>query len=195
MARTVDLKEKIQNLRLFVRSEHRVPTYREMLGLFGYRSTNAVAGVVSKLLEAGYLLRDTAGRLAATDKLTGSVRMLGFVQAGFPSPAEEQQADALSLDEYLIRRPESTFMLTVNGDSMIDAGIQPGDIVLVEKGNAPRNGQIVVAQVDGDWTLKYYVKDRAGVRLDPANRNYRFIRPRQSLLIGGIVRGVIRRYE
>lgn len=195
MARTVDLREKVQNLRLFIREEHRVPTYREMLELFGYRSTNAVAGLVGKLVEAGYLLRDSAGRLAATDKLTGSVRMLGFVQAGFPSPAEEQQADTLSLDEYLIRRPESTFMLTVNGDSMIDAGIQPGDIVLVEKGSAPRSGQIVVAQVDGDWTLKYYVKDRAGVRLDPANRNYRFIRPRHSLVIGGIVRGVIRRYE
>ncbi|MCZ7590948.1 MAG: transcriptional repressor LexA [Kiritimatiellae bacterium] len=195
MPRTVDLKEKIKELRSFVRSERRVPTYREMLTLFGYRSTNSVAGLIRKLVEAGFLLRDAGGRLVATDKLTGSVRMLGFVQAGFPSPAEEQEADTLSLDEYMIRRPESTFMLTVNGDSMIDAGIQPGDIVLVEKGEAPRSGQIVVAQVDGDWTLKYYVKDRAGVRLDPANRNYRFIRPRQSLVIGGIVRGVIRRYE
>lgn len=195
MPRTVDLKEKIKELRSFVRSERRVPTYREMLGLFGYRSTNSVAGLVRKLVDADYLVRDGAGRLIATDKLTGSVRMLGFVQAGFPSPAEQQEADALSLDEYMIRRPESTFMLTVNGDSMIDAGIQPGDIVLVEKGESPRNGQIVVAQVDGEWTLKYYVRDRVGVRLDPANRKYRFIRPRQSLLIGGIVRGVIRRYE
>lgn len=195
MPRTLNLNEKLQELRLFLRREKRMPTYREMMELFGYKSTNAVSGLIGKLVEGGYVLRDAAGRLSPTDKLNGTVRMLGFVQAGFPSPAEEAEADVLSLDEYLIRRPESTFLLTVNGDSMVDAGIQPGDIVLVEKGGTPRNGQIIVAQVDGEWTLKYYVKDRVGVRLDPANRNYRFIRPRQSLVIGGIVRGVIRRYE
>ncbi len=86
-------------------------------------------------------------------------------------------------------------MLTVSGDSMIEAGIQPGDIVLVEKGASPRNGSVVVAHVDGEWTLKYYSKDKNGVRLDPANRKYQSIRPKQSLQIGGIVKAVIRKYE
>lgn len=195
MPRTVHLPEKIGALRGFWRREKRLPTYREMLELFGYRSTNAVAGLVRKLVQTGYLLQDGEGHLAPTRKLTGGVKLLGTVQAGFPSPAEEELVDVLSLDEYLIRRPEATYLLTVTGDSMIDAGIHPGDIVLVEKGVTPRNGQIVVAQVDGEWTLKYYVKDRAGVRLDPANKKYTFIRPRHSLIIGGVVRGVIRRYD
>lgn len=195
MPRTLDLGEKIARLRLFLRQERRLPTYREMLKLFDYGSTNAVFGLIRKLVDLGYLQRDGEGRLAPTGRLSGSIRLLGLVQAGFPSPAEEELVDVLSLDEYLVRRPEATFMLTVSGDSMIDAGIQPGDIVLVEKGGTPKSGQIVVAQVDGEWTLKYYVKDRVGVRLDPANRKYRFIRPKQSLVIGGIVRGVIRKYE
>ncbi|MCO5068295.1 MAG: transcriptional repressor LexA [Kiritimatiellae bacterium] len=195
MPRTLDIQEKIQELRLFYRREKRLPSYREMLDVFGYRSTNAVSGLVKKLVEHGFLAKDAEGHLSPTAQLSGTVRMLGFVQAGFPSPAEEAAADVLSLDEYMIRRPEATFLLTVNGDSMVDAGIHPGDIVLVEKGSQPRNGQIVVAQVDGEWTLKYYVKDSVGVRLDPANRKYQFIRPRQSLVIGGVVRGVIRRYE
>lgn len=195
MPRTVNLNEKITALRQFLFREKRLPTYREMLDLFGYRSTNAVAGLVRKLVANGFILQDSEGHMAPTYKLRGVVKLLGSVQAGFPSPAEEELVDVLSLDEYLIRRPESTYLLTVNGDSMIDAGIQPGDIVLVEKGVSPRSGQIVVAQVDGEWTLKYYVKDRAGVRLDPANKKFTFIRPRHSLVIGGVVRGVIRRYE
>lgn len=195
MPRTLNLNAKIQQLRLFLHRERRLPTYREMLDLFGYRSTNAVAGLVRKLVASGFILQDNEGHMAPTRKLLGVVKLLGSVQAGFPSPAEEELVDVLSLDEYLIRRPESTYLLTVNGDSMIDAGIHPGDIVLVEKGVTPRNGQIVVAQVDGEWTMKYYMKDRAGVRLDPANKKYTFIRPRNSLVIGGIVRGVIRRYD
>ncbi len=195
MPRTVNVNEKIAALRQFLFREKRLPTYREMLDLFGYRSTNAVAGLVRKLVSNGFILQDSEGHMAPTHKLRGVVKLLGSVQAGFPSPAEEELVDVLSLDEYLIRRPESTYLLTVSGDSMIDAGIQPGDIVLVEKGISPRSGQIVVAQVDGEWTLKYYVKDRAGVRLDPANKKFTFIRPRHSLVIGGVVRGVIRRYE
>ena len=79
-------------------------------------------------------------------------------------------------------------MLTVRGDSMIDAGILPGDVVLVEKGPRPKQNDVVVACVDGEWTLKYYVRDAAGVRLEPANRKYKFIRPQRSLEIGGVVR-------
>ncbi|HAL91862.1 MAG TPA: LexA family transcriptional repressor, partial [Verrucomicrobia bacterium] len=107
---------------------------------------------------------------------------------------EEQEADAMTLDDYLVKNPDHTYMLTVRGDSMIDAGILPGDIVLVEKGPRPGQNDIVVARVDDEWTLKYYVRDAAGVRLEPANRKYKFIRPKRSLEIGGIVRAVIRKY-
>ncbi len=194
MARTMPFPERVRLLREFVRRERRLPSYAEMAGLFRVRSKNTVFAVVARLVEGGYLRRGPGGKLAPTGRLNGSVRLLGAVAAGFPSPAEEELRDTLSLDEFLIRRPEATFMLTVTGDSMIEAGIQPGDIVLVERGAAPKSGDVVVAQVDDEWTLKYYRRDKEGVRLDPANRKYPTIRPRRSLELGGVVRAVIRKY-
>ena len=79
-------------------------------------------------------------------------------------------------------------------NAVIDAGIHPGDIVLVERGATPRNNDIVVAQVDDEWTLKYYVSDRKGVRLEAANRRFQTIVPKRSMTIGGVVRTVIRKY-
>lgn len=196
MKKAISLKDRLAALRKFYRAERRVPTYAEMMELFGYRSKNAVYRLVGRLEEMGYLNRGENGRISFTRKLAGTIKILGLVQAGFPSPAEEELVDVLSLDEYLVRRPEATFMLTVSGDSMIEAGIHPGDLVLVERGRNPKNNDIVVAQVDGEWTMKYYLKDRRGqARLEPANQKYCTIIPKQSLTIGGIVRAVVRRYE
>jgi repressor LexA len=122
------------------------------------------------------------------------LRCRGVVRAGFPSAAEEELADVLSLDEWLVRRPEASFLLRVEGDSMVEAGILPGDVVLVERGFAPRDGDIVVAQVDGDWTLKYLRRDGGGPILEPANVHYGTVRPRRSLSVEGVVRAVVRRY-
>lgn len=194
MPRDIHLVDKIRLLRQFWRLERRAPTYAEMLDLFGYKSKNAVFGLLQKLEEAGYIAKDDNGRVALLPKLTGTVRILGSIAAGFPTQEEEQATDAITLDEYLVKNPDNTYMLTVRGDSMIDAGIMPGDIVLVEKGPPPNQNDIVVARVDEEWTLKYYVRDNAGVRLEPANPKYKFIRPLRSLEIGGIVRAVIRKY-
>jgi repressor LexA len=195
MPRKLDIGEKVAQLRKFYQVEGRIPGYAEMLEIFEYKSKNAVHGLLRKLADLGYLHKGRGGKLSFTRRLTGTIKILGTVAAGFPSPAEEELVDVLSLDEYLVRRPEATFMLTVSGDSMIDAGIQPGDVVLVERGVNPRSGQIVVAQVDGEWTLKYYVKERGEIRLEPANRKYQAIVPKQSLTIGGVVRAAVRKYE
>ncbi|NCA81688.1 MAG: repressor LexA [Opitutae bacterium] len=194
MPRDIHLVDKIRLLRQFWRLERRAPTYAEMLDLFGYKSKNAVFGLLRKLEDAGYVAKDSNGRIALLSKLTGTVRILGSIAAGFPAQEEEQEAEAITLDEYLVKNPDNTYMLTVRGDSMINAGIMPGDIVLVEKGPRPSQNDIVVARVDEEWTLKYYVRDNAGVRLEPANPKYKFIRPLRSLEIGGIVRAVIRKY-
>lgn len=193
MPRKLILEDKILKLRAFWRAEHRPPSYSEMLDLFGYKSKNSVFGLVRHLEEHGYLVKES-GKLSFLPKITGGVRNLGAIAAGFPTQEEEQKSEAISLDEYLVRDPDHTYMLTVRGDSMIDAGIQPGDLVLVEKGPAPQQRDIVVACVDDEWTLKYYMKDQAGVRLEPANPKYHFIRPQRSLEIGGVVRAVIRKY-
>ena len=193
MPREININEKIEQLRQFLARENRMPGYNEMLKIFNYRSKNGVFGTLARLQEEGYITKKN-GKIAATSKLHGGIRLLGAVQAGFPTPAEEELLDTLTLDEFLIEKPESTFLLNVTGDSMIDAGIHPGDMVLVQKGTPPKTGDIVVAEVDGDWTLKYFAKDSDGIRLDPANKKYKAIRPKNSLEIGGIVKSVIRKY-
>lgn len=194
MPRNMHLTDKIRTLRQFWRQERRPPTYAEMMEMFGYKSKNAVFGLLRRLEEAGFLEKDEGGRVSFLPRLTGSVRILGSIAAGFPVQEEQQESDAITLDEFLVKNPDRTYMLTVRGDSMINAGIMPGDLVLVEKGPSPQQNDIVVARVDEEWTLKYYVRDQAGVRLEPANPKYKFIRPVRSLEIGGIVRAVIRKY-
>jgi SOS regulatory protein LexA len=195
MPRDIDLATKIRQLREFWKLARRAPTFSEMMELFGYKSKNSVFGLIRRLEMGGYVAKDANGRIALLPKLTGTVRILGSIAAGFPTQEEQQEAEAITLDDYLVKNPDNTFMLTVRGDSMIDAGILPGDIVLVEKIANPNQNDIVVARVDEEWTLKYYVRDSAGVRLEPANPKYKFIRPRHSLEIGGIVRAVIRKYS
>lgn len=193
MPRKIDIQGKVAQLRAFYQRENRMPGYQEMLQLFDYRSKNAIHGLLRKLDALGYI-RKSGRKVASTGKLTGGIRLLGTVKAGFPSPAEEELVDTLNLNDFLVRRPDATFMLSVSGDSMIEAGIYPGDMVLVERGATPRNHDIIIAQVDDEWTMKYFVKDKDGVRLDPANRKYKPIRPKRSLNIGGVVKAVIRKY-
>jgi repressor LexA len=78
---------------------------------------------------------------------------------------------------------------------MMDAGIHPGDLVLVQKNLTPKNGDIVVAQVDGDWTLKYFEKKEGAVSLRAANKKYPLITPRQELVIAGVVIANVRKYR
>ena len=121
--------------------------------------------------------------------------VVGEVAAGFPSPAEEELRDIISFDEYLVKRPESSFLLKVSGDSMAGEGIMEGDLVIVERGRDPRNGDIVVAEVDGEWTIKYFRKEGKDVVLEAANPKYKPIRPKSELRLGGVVTAVIRKYH
>ncbi len=116
--------------------------------------------------------------------------MVGDVAAGFPSPAEEELRDVISFDEYLITKPGTSFLLRVSGDSMIDEGIHQGDLVVIEKGREPKSGDIVIAEVDGEWTLKFFRKKGKDVFLEAANAKYPPIRARSELRVGGVVSAV-----
>ena len=122
-------------------------------------------------------------------------RVRGTVEAGFPSPAEEELVDTLSLDEMLIQNREASFLLRVTGDSMTGAGIMPGDMVIVDRGQTAKNGDIVIAEVDGQWTMKYLRKRGENVTLVPANPKYQPIRPKNELTIAGVVTAVVRKYK
>jgi len=188
------LKTYIEKLNDFYSVCRRMPSYSEMLALFGLKSKNSVFKRIAQLVRAGLLLKDETGRLLPIAP-GRPVRLLGSVQAGFPSPAEEETRDLMSIDTYLISNPQATFLLKVEGDSMIEAGIQPGDLVLVQKGLAPRHGDIVAACVDTQWTLKYFEKKNGRIILRPANKKYPPIEPKNELTLGGVVVGVIRKYR
>ena len=185
--------EVLKKLRRFYREHHRAPTLQDITTLLHYRSRNAAFELVQKLVQKGFLKKDKKGMLLF-DSLKG-VKLLGTIQAGWPSPAEEELVDTLSLDEYLIRHPEQTFLIKVTGDSMIEAGIREGDLVLVERGGDPKHRDIVIAQVDNEWTIKYYEKIGKGVALVAANKKYPRIQPKQELNIAGVVIAVIRKYK
>ena len=119
---------------------------------------------------------------------------MGFVTAGFPATVEEELADTVNLDDLLIKNKPLTYMLEVDGDSMIDAHIEPGDMVLVEKTNVAKDMQIVIAEVDGEFTMKYFRTKNGKSWLEPANRNYKPIYPEHSLNINAVLKAVIRKY-
>lgn len=180
-------------MRQFYKGNKRLPTYSELARIFGFSSKNAAFRLAQKLIKEGFVEKDEVGRLKPKGERLG-IPLLGYVQAGFPSPAEEELIDTLSLDEFLVEKPEASFLLKVSGDSMIGAGIHPDDLVIVERGPSPKNGDIVLACVDSEWTLKYYKKSGKGIELVPANPKYPVIRPEAELTLGGIIRAVIRKY-
>lgn len=177
----------------FYGREKRMPTYAEMLKLFGFKSKNAVYKVVEKMIDAGLVAKDHLGRLVPA-KSFGEVPVLGLVKAGIPADAEEMVLDTMNLDELLVGRRELSYILEVDGDSMIDAHIEEGDMILVERANVASDGDIVVAEVDGEFTLKYY-RERGSKRwLEPANKNYKNIYPTESLNVVAKLKAVIRQY-
>ncbi len=193
MPQKLDLSYSLSKLRSFSREHYRPPSFREIARLFGYKSKNAAFELVQKLSRKGLIQKDRTGKILL-HSLNG-VRLLGSVQAGWPSPAEEELVDTLSLDEFLIKHPEQTFMIKVSGDSMTEAGIHEGDLVLVERGRQPRHRDIVIAQVDNEWTMKYYEKAGKEVRLVAANKKYPPISPKEELKIAGVVIANIRKYK
>jgi SOS regulatory protein LexA len=188
------LRSRIREIGHFYREKGRMPSFSEIGEAVGLRSKNAVSKLVDKLEQLKIIGRDEKGRLLP-GSIALSVKILGTVEAGFPSPAEEELVDTLSLDELLIQNPEATFLLKVSGDSMSGAGILPGDMVIVDKGQPPKSGDIVIAEVDGAWTMKYLRKRGESVTLLPANPNYKPIRPKSELRIAGVVTAVVRKYR
>ena len=178
----------------FFRENRRMPSYQEMLDLLSVRSKSVVHFWVNKLIDGGLLEKDDKGHLTLT-KRSFTIPMVGSVQAGFPSPEEEVLSDTISLDEYLINYRSTSFLLQVSGDSMIEEGIMPGDLVIVEKGREPKNGDIVIAEVDGEWTLKHFRREGKSVVLEAANPRYPVIRAKSELRVGGVVTAVIRKYH
>lgn len=187
-------QERKKKLISYFKKFKQVPSYDEIVKLFNLKSKGSLHRYMQRFIEEGIIKKEANGRLTATEGMYG-LRVLGTVQAGFPTTAEENlSTTTMSLDQWLIRNPEATYLLTVSGDSMIDAGIMEGDMVIVDRSRAPKTGDIIIAEVDHEWTIKYYIKRGEKIFLRPANKNYPDIHPRSELKIAGTVASVIRKY-
>lgn len=184
--------ERIGRIQDYARRHGALPSYAELARLAGFRSKASAAKFVRRMEAAGFLRRGPGGRLVPGPRFRARP-WAGAAPAGFPSPGDEPLEDALSIDEYLVRHPSRTFLVQVRGHSMTGAGILDGDFVVVERAARARPGQIVVARVDGEFTVKYLDRDAEGWVLRPANPRYPEIHPEGELALVGIVVGVFRR--
>jgi len=120
----------------------------------------------------------------------------GDIIAGFPSPALDYDNDDFDIENFLFGSPHKKVVFRVRGNSMIDAGIYEGDIAIVERGLTAKVGDIVIAFVDGQYSIKYLQKNAEGIFfLRPANKDYDDIYPEDELQIFGVVSSVIRRLK
>ncbi len=129
-------------------------------------------------------------------KTEGKIKLPLFtvpVSAGFPSPAEEYVEQLLSLDEHLIKHPQATYLVMVKGDSMKEAGINTGDVLIVDKSLTPANNNIVIAIIDGEFTVKRIKKDKTALYLLPENKAYKPIKisPEMDFKVWGVVTYII----
>ncbi len=176
-------------------AEHRtLPSYALIARLLGFKSKNAVTTLVAKLKLQGFLESAPDKRLKPGARFFDRAIAESTVRAGLPSFAMNDTHDTLSIDQYLVERPSKTMLITVKGDSMIDAGILPNDIVIVEKRPLANVGDMVIAIIDNEFTLKTLGKEGGEFVLYPANKAYPTIRPKGNLEIFGVVVGQFRKY-
>lgn len=175
-------------------AEHKViPSYSVLASLWGISAKSWVAECVNRFKEAGFLDHTPDKQLKPGPRFFDRKLATSTVQAGLPNPALDDGYDMVTIDDYLVRVPSKTTLVRVRGDSMIDAGIHEGDLLVVEQQPNANIGDIVVAIVDDEFTVKYLDKERGQWILKPANKAYAVIRPQGKLEIFGVMAGLVRK--
>ena len=177
-------------------AEHRVlPSYARLMSLLGFASKSAVKKVLERLEGMGMLERTPDGDWAPSERFFDRAIATQPVPAGMPISADSDVHEQITIDRFLIQQPNKTVLIRVKGDSMVDAGIHDGDLAVVERKTEATQGDIVVAVVDDQFTLKTLARDKDGYHLLPANLNYPVIRPNGKLEIFGVLVGLVRKYQ
>lgn len=184
------------------------PSVREIGEAVGLSSTSTVHGHLTRLEDKGYIRRDpskpraieilsspaaASGLARDGRRLTVDVPLVGRIAAGVPILAIENIEETFPLPWDLVRG-ENAFLLEVRGDSMVDAGILDGDLVLVRQQPSAHDGDIVAALLGDEATVKYFYRERDRVRLQPANARLGPIFSRDVRVLGKVI-GLIRRFE
>jgi repressor LexA len=185
------------------RTQGATPTYQEIADQFGFRSLNSVTGHVRLLRQKGHLESEPnkarslriVSPLQKFRSIVRDIPLFGAIPAGLPETREQDAEGCVSVDVESIgfKPTRNTFALRVTGDSMIGRHILDGDVVVLEHGPEPRNGQIVAALIDRESTLKTYVLKGGKPYLKAENPKYPNLIPAQELVIQGVVKALIRR--
>lgn len=188
--------QHLSALRTYWQAHRGFPPMSGLARVLGLASKGGVFKVMRRLVDEGYLTRVEGRRFAPTAKFFASP-VLGSVRAGLPQSVQEDLAEPelVSVQERLLPRPGTSSLCRVRGDSMEDAGLRDGDYVVVDSSLLGAAGDVVVAMVDGEVTVKHLHQDDEGWFLEPANPDYAAIRPRSSLAVLGVVTGMFRTYR
>jgi repressor LexA len=204
-------REVFEFIKERIEQTNRPPTLREIGLRFQISSTNGVRSILAALVKKNFIARSPklsrgidlptasreAGKSVSPEFQVQEIPIVGRVAAGQPILAVENLEGTVVVDRDFLMRQENVFALKVHGDSMIDAGIHHGDLVFARQQNTAERGQIVVALIGEETTVKYYHPEAGRVRLEPANEAYGPIivdlnTPDFSIL--GRIIGVMRRY-
>ena len=198
------LSAKQQNVLDFIRrytvEQGYPPSVREICDGLQLKSTSTAHGYLQRLEKRGYIRRDPSRPRAIeiidqADMVRGvvPVSVLGSVTAGLPALAEQTYDDVFYLPTWLVEDHENSFILRIRGESMINAGINNGDHVIVERCPTANNGDIIVALIEEEATVKRFYKENGHYRLQPENDSMAPIIVDQMRVIGKVV-GLIRKY-
>jgi len=186
-------------LETYLRRKGRPPSYQEIQDYFGFRSLNSVVKHLKQLERKGYLEspwgnQKRAFRLLPLRTTAATIPFLGRVAAGAPIEAVDIP-EAVEVPESLLAGGNN-FALQVQGESMIDEGIRDGDVLIIRKQDRADNGQTVVAQIEGEATIKKFYQRDGRVELRPANEELKpLVVPAEKVEIIGVVVGLVRHYK
>lgn len=187
--------EHLGKLRDYYAWNHVIPPY-STIGKMTGMTAPAAFEMVQRLKKNNYL--ESTGRQLLPGPRFFESALLGTVQTGSPTPTMDNQTSGYDVMRQLLSNPSQSFLLQVKGESMVDAGLLEDDYVIVQRDLQSGIGDIVVARVDGDYTIKYFAEDANGPYLKPANKNdnrFREIRPAEDFQIFGVVTGSFRSYN
>lgn len=194
MSRTNHDKQHLAKLQDHYSRVGVLPSLAGICQVVGFRAKTAAVRLAGRLQKAGYLRATSNGRLVPEPRFFARPLAANAIRAGTPDSAQDQAAEEITLDAYLIDKPSTTILVPVKGMSMKDAGIYDRDIVVVERQPDAEDGDFVVALVDGEVTVKELKFDGTQWVLQPHNEQFPAIVATRELEILGVVTGVVRRY-
>ena len=196
-----DKQTQIYNFLIeFTKSKGYPPSVREICQAVSLKSTSTVHGHLKRLEKKGLIYRDPTKpraleivELSNEEKELIDIPIVGKVTAGMPILAAENIEDMFQIPINYVKHNNDLFILKVTGDSMIEAGILDGDLAIIEQKNVATNGDIVVALIENEATIKRFFKENGFIRLQPENKNYEPIIVEDCSILGKLV-GIYRAY-